>query len=908
MADRTADTGGVHWGGCVGRTESHTVTGTARSCPDDADLAALVAGALDDRELAGLHQHCERCEKCSELLVQLARVQRNALDADAPTEIPARAGMRSDDGVHIDIGTRVDQYRVLRLIGEGGMGQVFAAEDSTLGRDVAIKAVRPRHASRDPQWTVRLVREAQAMAQLVHPNVLTVYGAGTHGADAYFAMELVDGETLGQWMVGEERSWREVLQIFIAAGRGLAAAHDAGLVHRDFKPSNVLVSRDDRVLVTDFGLVAQAGEEPSSVSGSAEIGASSWDADLTETGVLLGTLAYMAPEQAEATRADARADQFSFCVALAEALYGRHPFDRNIRAALTAATWAPELAERRGVPARLQRVLTRGLRRDPDDRYASMHALLEDLGGVIRARARLIGLVLGAGALGLAGFAGAMLSGSEPAGAPPPCPAPEEGHIPGVWDDDVRGVVSRQFDDLLILRTLDRYANAWTRMSHEACEATRVRGEHSEEVLDARTVCLDSRRRSLAAVTGMLSSGAVTELPRALDLAYALPGLQPCSNLRLLRYLDAPDPDPDKRAELDELESELWRTHALASAGSTGEAEETLARLSVRIDALGHKPLQAQARRILSVVVSSTDVDRSVTLMREGYQLAMVSHADDTAAELALSLAQTEAFERGDPDASRLWMDLAQSNAQRSELPIEHALSFARGAVSLAEGDCDTAIVEFSAAAEAGDGRWTGASVVGPAYANVAACHLQQGHPELAAAPLQNAIMMFDDIYGPYDQRTLDNVANAAAALRLQGDLVGAENALTDVLERQEVALGASHPSLAMTLMALAAVMRDTERARRALELDERALRIREAVFGPQSMKTASVLRSLATDSLALGDIARAVALRERAASILASTAGPEHPSTVEAREELAAAREQLEGDSDDAATPAAPG
>ncbi len=275
-------------------------------------------------------------------------------------------------GESLPRGSAVGRYVVLEFIGSGGMGMVYAAYDPELDRKVALKLLRPDRAGAEGEAALRLQREAQAIARLSDPHVVAVYDAGTFGDQVFVAMEFVEGRTLRQWLADGKRGWPEVLEVFVAAGHGLAAAHAAGLVHRDFKPDNVLLGTDGRVKVADFGLARPAGEvggevlPSSSGSGSGGLLAS----PLTEWGAVMGTPAYMAPEQRRGAAADARSDQFSFCVALWEALYGQKPF---------AGQELREPPEGSGVPARLGPVLRRGLSASPEERFPGMKDLLDDL-------------------------------------------------------------------------------------------------------------------------------------------------------------------------------------------------------------------------------------------------------------------------------------------------------------------------------------------------------------------------------------------------------------------------------------------------------------------------------------------------------------------------------------------------
>ncbi|MFL6293562.1 MAG: serine/threonine-protein kinase, partial [Thermoanaerobaculia bacterium] len=292
---------------------------------------------------------------------------------------------RKDRAGALERGTVVGRYLILDWVGEGGMGVVYAAHDPELDRKVALKLLRPdRTGAAAEEHRLRLQREAQAIARLSHPNVVAVYDAGTLGEQVFVAMEFVEGKTLRQWLSEGARPWEEIVKVFAAAGQGLAAAHDAGLVHRDFKPDNVLMGQDGRIKVADFGLARPMGElagdaPPESGSGSGGLLAS----PLTQWGMVLGTPVYMAPEQLRGVAADARSDQFSFCVSLYEALYGERPFPggnpREIAEAVTRGSVREEPQGSR-VPARLRALLLRGLSRDPELRFSSMEELLHELG------------------------------------------------------------------------------------------------------------------------------------------------------------------------------------------------------------------------------------------------------------------------------------------------------------------------------------------------------------------------------------------------------------------------------------------------------------------------------------------------------------------------------------------------
>ncbi|MFP2929901.1 protein kinase domain-containing protein, partial [Pyxidicoccus sp. 3LG] len=347
-------------------------------CPAETTLSDFLAGALPQEQRSDVLAHVEGCADCQRALAA-ARDDSTFSQADVSAR-PAPAPLER--------GATLARYVVLERIGAGAMGVVYAAYDPELDRKVALKVLRPEGRQVE-ELRLRLVLEAQALARLSHANVVSVHDVGSHGDCVFLAMELVDGVTLAEWLK-TPRSWQEVLRVFTEAGRGLAAAHAAGLVHRDIKPANVLVGKDGRARVTDFGMARPLNRGPAA---SPRVGpdlplspspstASPPVTPLTRTGALLGTPAYMAPELLTGRRADALSDQFSFCVALHEALYGVRPFEGSsleevARAALEGRV-RPAVPGTK-VPAWVRRAVLRGLKPRPEERYPSMEPLLAAL-------------------------------------------------------------------------------------------------------------------------------------------------------------------------------------------------------------------------------------------------------------------------------------------------------------------------------------------------------------------------------------------------------------------------------------------------------------------------------------------------------------------------------------------------
>ncbi len=351
-------------------------------CLDDNVVSEFVSGSLAATVLAKVEGHLAGCRDCRTLVAAMAQdaaadsnietVPHEKLSPSQVTHLPKRT---------YSVGDKVGRYLVLSTLGTGGMGVVLAAYDPHLDRKVALKLLRSglQLATKDAQK--RLRREAQAIAQLSHPNVVAVYDVGaTEDDDLYIAMEFVEGDTLTTWLKKYPRTWREIVDVFLQAGKGLVAAHSTGLLHRDFKPDNVLVGGDGRVRVTDFGLARSFMVDPESGRGPTPILANTLSSSLTATGTVLGTPRYMPPEQLTGPDIDARADQFSFCVALYEALYGVHPLPGATSVSMhekgDKALPPPEGIK---IPVTIGRAVLRGLERDRVKRWPTMALLMSEL-------------------------------------------------------------------------------------------------------------------------------------------------------------------------------------------------------------------------------------------------------------------------------------------------------------------------------------------------------------------------------------------------------------------------------------------------------------------------------------------------------------------------------------------------
>ncbi len=508
-------------------------------------------------------------------------------------------------------GAVLDRFTVVDKLGEGAMGVVVAAYDPDLDRKVAIKLLHTKLLTSEDTAaaTERLMREAQATAKLAHDNVVTVHEVGETDGRVFLVMEYIDGGTLADWLDEAPRSWREIVSMLVRAGRGLAAAHAQGLVHRDFKPDNVLVAKDGRVRVSDFGLVSTDGLESSALGDStAELrdGRSPLDLTLTRTGAVMGTPRFMAAEQHAGEASTPASDQFAFCVALYRALYGQFPFAGDTVGELATSVRAGDIrapAERADAPARLHAMLARGLRAEPSERFESMDVLLARLEQAVRpSRTR---AYAGIAAVALFAIAAGGLSVQRGCASDRPACTSSEAEMAKVWGADRRARVVAAFQgsssplaaDALehVLDRLDAQADAWIAMRQDSCEAT-LDGHQTERILELRERCLSRRRDQMDAVIELL---AVDELDEASVAAarksvFSLTTVDACADIESLEsMLPLPD-DPDQRAEVAKLRKEIERAKALTEAGRTDESIPVYDELYERAKPLGYSQIEAE--------------------------------------------------------------------------------------------------------------------------------------------------------------------------------------------------------------------------------------------------------------------------------------------------------------------------
>ncbi len=561
------------------------------------------------------------------------------------------------------------------------MGEVYGAYDPELDRKIAIKLVRADRSGDSAENRARLMREAQATAKISHPNVVIVHDAGTVRDRVFVAMEFIEGSTLNHWLLTRDRPWPEILETFISAGRGLAAAHDKGLVHRDFKPDNVMVTTGGQVRVMDFGLarlataaeVAAVGPRPSPAFSrlrraapdeldrtealdatpdliarkAGPLGLASLYHDLTQTGALLGTPAYMSPEQFDGRPADARSDQFSFCVALFEALYGERPFKGRDFAELASNVLAGRLtpvSSARPVPAWVHAALERGLQANPAERFPSMAALLEELDR----RPKL-------GNTGFVEGAAAKLAGVWEAPT-------DEGAVETEPKAAIRQAflaTGKSFAADAFSRAsaiLDGYATRWSQFYVDALEATHVRGEQSAEVLDLRMAYLFEGLEDLKALCRLFRTASAEVVENAVSAATSLGTLERCQQIELLRAVLRPPKEGPMRAAVDGLRARLVDLRALFRVGRISAGVEMAAPLVEDARAVGYAPLLAEALLVHGMLLYEGGwADASRVVLEDAVWTAELARHDEVAAQAATYMITLTGYSQDRFDLADVW-------------------------------------------------------------------------------------------------------------------------------------------------------------------------------------------------------------------------------------------------------------
>ncbi|MDX2092681.1 MAG: serine/threonine-protein kinase [Kofleriaceae bacterium] len=726
-----------------------------------------------------------------------------------------------------------DAYRIEEEIGAGGMGRVYRAHDQRLGRDVAIKLHARARAGDE------LVREAAALARLAHPNVVTVYEVGTWAGHPWVAMELVRGGTARAWRKAKPRTPDEIVALYRAAGTGLAAAHAAGLVHRDFKPDNVLVGDDGRARVADFGLAV----------------------DLTDAAAaeaVLGTPGYMAPEQRAGQAVDARADQYAFAVSLWEALAGVHPFavprssstlgqaPTEPADAATPATAPPTTPTAAGPAGKVPRYVDAALRRAMDEaparRWPTMDALLAAI-APRRSRAWLV--AGGAAMLGLGAVVVAVALRGR--GAPAIDCAAAATTIDGDWSASAREALGAQLatkgpgDQIArVMAATDAWVTRWRAGSRAACEAAHVTHAQSPALYDQRIACLERGRASLRAFLALVAQSPVAP-GKALDAVTALPRVEDCADVAILVGGPAPPHDLVGAAIAARADALIARARAQRTAGDAKGAIAS-SRDAIAYADDHHLPgASARARVELAAAIHATGtLDGVRATFEEAVTFAAEAHDDALVARTWINVIDAIAIRLKKPEEAEQLLAVAEAAIVRAGKPptLVGLLAGSRGDLALARDQ----------------------------YAE--------------AVPLiEKRIATGEAIYGAEDvdqTRWRNRLAQALLELRRFDEARAQLTRAAEIIERH---YGPTHPSLGVVLTTRGQVEYTAGNYAAAIAHYEQALALKTAISGPDHASLAPTLINLAYAHADAGSPAAALVHATRGAAIAERTLPPMHPN-----------------------------
>ncbi len=791
-----------------------------RSCPEETELVAFVDRSISATVAARLDAHLADCDSCRRLAFALASTPGEPSPRDEPI--------------------RIGRFEVVAEIGRGAMGQVYRALDPELGRSIAIK-IRRHGTGFDSDGDERLRREAQALARLNHPNVVAVHETGRHHHATYVAMEYVDGVTLDRWLT-TPRSPREIIELLAGAGRGLAAAHTVGLVHRDVKPGNIFVASTGHAKIGDFGLVRLDPSHPDTgrrMDGPVTV--PDIAITLSVTGALLGTPAYMAPEQLRGELATERSDQFSFCVTLFEALCGARPFaGRTVEALSEAIGHGPVRDGLDRAPARIRGALLRGLALDPARRFPSMDALLAVLAPRPTTR-RWIALGAGAGIAAVIATTVLAVGAADRCGEPDPQSLQTFGLerrlaiLHAFASQDPRTIPEAN----TVGRMLEDYGRRWDAANESSCRAT-AHGGQSAELRDRQRGCLERRLRRADDLGQLLTMPSGTPaLPDAARAAEALPDPEDCT--RAETALADREPPPAGLAPLvTVLEQRVEHANNLHRLGRLAEAMQEIEPVVAAARSVRFSPLLARALLVQQLV--SEGLERFAGLedmLDEAAREAAKAQADELVARAWTNRIEVVGPQLGRIEDARRWIPVADAAILRAGDPPDVRAAFHShvGFLRGKQGDYAEARRHLETA--------------------LALTERAQPNATLAIAMAQHNLAL---VLYQIDPR------NREAAARLHELALAAHRKAHGNLHRTVI-----------TMLNSLGWLFATAEPRRALTYLEEARALGEALLGPDSVLVAATLNSMATARSTLGDYTLAVELYRRIHAIVRSREGAAH-------------------------------
>ena len=770
-----------------------------------------------------------------------------------------------------EVPQKIGRYVIEGELGSGAMGKVLRAHDPKLKRPVAVKVLLAGMVT--AEMTDRFLREAQALARLTHPNVVQVFEVGQYEGERFIAMELIDGGTLQQWLAARDRGIDEIIDLFVELAGGLQAAHDAGILHRDFKPANVLVGSDGRARITDFGLAAgeRSGDAPlvpDEISSADRLSGT-----LTHDGHVVGTPAYMSPEQFSAQTLDARADQFAFCVTLFEALYGARPFRARSVPELSRVVTEGRLQRPEGVdvPARIEAVLLRGLSAQRSRRYRSMTALAKALRASKRgASPGLAGLAAVGGIAAVALIALAIWP-SDACGQ-------ASALVDETWGREAKaavtdglarsGVVAPQERAAWVNAKLGAFFDRWANVRDESCRAA-----DEERRRDAVFACLRRQRTAAGAAIDLLRTGETEEVKGGLFAVARLDDPQECAREGTIA------PAPEIADEVARVRAELERVLSVALVRRSAAVVRAAADIVEQAEALGYGPLLAEALLLKATAATETSAKlQSETLLERAHALA--SEADDARLQLraAAALVETVGITGRRFDDAERWLRMARAVASRAPQEAWRA-DMAEARLRRVQHRVDEAVaLDREALAKAESVLGKGHIYVARARVNLAMDLASSQRREEAQTQLDLVLGELEPALGRDHPLLADAYYAQAQLRRAAGDLDGAVESIRASAEVFGAITGELNLLRADRLQALGAITAESGRHAEACEHFERVLDYYEHALPADDPRTGLVLGNLALAYRYLGKHAEARAYAERAVIVSESGQGDTAP------------------------------
>lgn len=808
-------------------------------CLDENQLVAFSKGLLSPESVGQVLDHVGNCQSCAALIAMLSEEQASGL------VVPSnQIGSTSVKDIDASAGPIKNRYVLTKQIGMGGMGVVYGAYDVILERKVALKVLRaiPGNALDSAAGRSRLAKEARTLARLTHPNVVRVYDAGWMGGRFFIAMEMIEGLSLRAWLSEKTRHWKAIRDVFVQAGQGLVAIHAAGLVHRDFKPENVVVGNDGLVRVMDFGLVAlvQTLDKTTAKEEGEGIG-------LSQQNLLAGTPAYMAPEQAAGKTVDARADQFSFCVALHEAFFGKRP-------ALNDSNANPvTLPSKHNLPARITAILNKGLDSDPAKRFVSMRALLKELAEEPRARVRQWSLASAVLILLLVAVLGLQYLETRQQER---C-VQDTSEIADIWNEQKSKLIQKTFASTnasyagnawhTVDQILSKYVAKWQKQRGKLCERTASVFGSTLTTADAmRLYCLECRKSEVQALVSVFTKADVSVVEHAVQAVMSLAPVHQCVALNSPAMSHQWTSNPNTQKALEHLVQEKAAVLAMLHAGQGIDALPQAKVLVEHTKEVAYRPLLADAYFLLGrCFLAGGLYAKAEEAFFEAVDTSEQSGHEEMRFRSLLQLASIKGNVERRLDEAVLLARLAQAAKERMGPNLDASLQ-----------------------AELSD--------------VMAQLWYYQGRPKTARGYAEDALTLLEASMGPDSPDVWWQKSLLAWISKDLGEFEQALGLVEQSLSARKRVLGELHPEVAKGLYNLAGVYLDQKESRLAISALLKAKQTSQNAMGPEHLLSLRYSASLAHALFLDGQTTQALDEIDQVLPKLEQVAGPENPRVAE--------------------------